>query len=1097
MRVTQLESRSEQEYGARRKRRSLTVHRFKLRVHLVTVVAAAAASYGVATASPDGSSVRTLRMRAGSSHAAPARVRLAMKKQPAPTPAPAPTPDQPAPPEGGTPAPTPPEGGTPAPAPTPPPEGTAPAPEGTAPAGNTDEELAKMAAEAEKAAETGEGTVGSEVIEVTGSLVDRKTLDTPAPVQVLDRQTLQSTGEQNVGTILQFIPAQFGGSTVNINNGGDGSTRVSLRGLGTQRTLVLLNGRRMVPSGLGADSSVDLSVLPTAMIERIEILKDGASAIYGSDAIGGVVNVITRKDFSGTEASLYTGETSHSDGFTYDASIVTGATSSKGNVIFSAGYTQQDPIFAGDRDFSRSKLSFSYKPSSYGKISEAGSFTIPNGELDVMDGADPAVVGAGNALWNSLQAACPSGFCTRDNNNAPWRDLNTDGNSDSGKGDLYNFQPVNYLRVPLRKYNVFTQGTYKLSDHINAEFEGLYVNRANSVQLASEPVQLQGYNQPLIIDRNSIYNPFARDVTDYGRRLVESGPRRDQYNVDMFRLVGGLQGEIPEDAPALKNWKWELSYNFGRTQATDIHQGSLIVSHMATALGPSYYDATGAPKCGTPMNPGPADCVPLNLLGTAGSITPDQLRYIEYTGTTTGYSDQKTALAQAHGQLAKTPWDGDIALAVGADYRKESGAFVPDPLVSTGDTTNPPQQPTSGAYDVAEAFGELSIVPVTNRKAAKYLELDGAFRAYDYNTFGSGATWKGSVLYKVPQGIAVRGTYSTAFRAPSVGELYGGQAQSFPSAVDPCDTSMGAPSNPTVVHNCYAPVSQGGDGLPMNLNVPNPSMQLKSLVGGNPNLQPETANILTGGIVIEPSAVKGLGVTLDYFKIKLDQAISVLGAQTILDQCYASTNRQFCNLITRNPQTHGINLIQDTNQNVNTLDTSGIDFSIGYNHDAGKLGRWRLMFDGTYLMTYDQVTPQGKQYGIGNPDLGAMTSRVRTTTTVMWGKGGFNGGFTVHEIGGGKECGPVSDCSKNEAGVYKGSAKQGGTSRGIDYAATGDIFLSYSVKNSVGVTTIAGGVNNVADSPPPWIYSGFAGNSDQTIYDYMGRFGYLRLTQTF
>src|SRR6185437_2411164 len=281
--------------------------------------------------------------------------------------------------------------------------------------------------------------------------------------------------------------AQFGGSTVNINNGGDGSTRVSLRGLGTQSTLVLLNGRRMVPSGLGADSSVDLSVLPSAMIERIEVLKDGASAIYGSDAIGGVVNVITRKDFNGTEASLYTGETSHGDGFTYDASIVTGATSSKGNVIFSAGYTQQDPVFAGDRDFSRSKLSFDYDPATYGTISEAGSATAANGLLDWNDGftaADgPQYVG--NALWQSLATLCPSGFCSRDNNSSPYRDFNFDGNMDSGKGDLYNFQPLNYLRVPMRKYNVFTQGTYKLSDHVNAEFEGMYVNRSNGVQLAS------------------------------------------------------------------------------------------------------------------------------------------------------------------------------------------------------------------------------------------------------------------------------------------------------------------------------------------------------------------------------------------------------------------------------------------------------------------------------------------------------------------------------------------------------------------------------------------------------------------------------------
>jgi len=947
-----------------------------------------------------------------------------------------------------------------------------------------------MAAEAEKAAETGEGTVGSEVIEVTGSLVDRKTLDTPAPVQVLDRETLKATGENNIGTVLQFLPAQFGGATVNINNGGDGSTRVNLRGIGTKRSLVLMNGRRMVPSGLGADSSVDLSMIPLAMIERIEILKDGASAIYGSDAIGGVMNIITRKDFRGTEVSLYTGETSHSDGFTYDISMVTGSGNDKANVVFAADYSDQRAVMAGDRDFSKSKLSFDFAPDTYGDIAGAGSGTIPNGLLRWKDKQKPENVGVGNALWASLATTCPSGVCTRDSMNMPFRDFNGGGNSDVGEGDLYNFQPLNYVRVPLRKYNLFTQGSYKLSDHITAEAEGMYSHRTNSTQLAPEPVITNGYDQPIVITRDSIYNPFDRDVVLFNRRLVEGGNRFDQFDVDSFRLVVGLNGDIPEDAPALKNWKWEVSYNAGRTAATDVHSGSVIVSHLARAVGPSYQDADGSTHCGTVDDPGPADCVPVNLLGTAGQITGNQLPYILYTGVTSGYSDQKTALAQAHGQLAKTPWDGDIALAVGADYRKESGAFTPDPLVSTGDTSNPAQKPTAGKYNVAEAFAELSIVPVTNRKAAKYVELDGAVRAYDYDTFGSGVTGKASALYKAPQGVSVRGTYSSAFRAPNIGELYAGNADSFPNAVDPCDTEGGktVPSNPTIRQNCYGSMASGGEGLPMDLNNPNPAGQLKTSVGGNPKTGAETATALTAGIVIEPTAVKGLAATLDYFKIKIDNAISTIGAQVILDECYTQSVRQYCDKITRDPNTHEIKRIVDTTTNVGGVDTSGIDFSIGYNHEHPKAGRFRVSFDGTYLLTYDQRTAVNTIYGIGVFDLGVMASRVRTNTTFMWGKGGLNAGVTIHEIGGGKEC-ENNDCRP-----------QGDTPaarRGIDYAATGDIFASYSVKDAIGTTSISGGINNVADSPPPWIYAGFAGNSDQTVYDYLGRFAYVRLTQAF
>lgn len=1069
------------------------MHRFKLRVHLVTVVAAAAASYGVATASPDGSSVRTLRMRAGS-HAAPARVRLAMKKQPTPTPAPTPTPDQPTPtpdqpappPEGGTPPPT------PEPTPTPPPEATPPPDNGTAPAGNTDEELAKMAAEAEKAAENGEGTVGSEVIEVTGSLVDRKTLDTPAPVTVIDREILKASGMTNVGSILQTLPAQSNGVTVAYNNGGDGSTRVNLRGLGTARTLVLLNGRRMVPSGLGADSSVDLNVIPLAMVERVEVLKDGASAIYGSDAIGGVVNVITRNDFKGTEATLYTGGTSHGDGYTYDASIVTGASSNKGNVVFSAGYSQQDPIFAGDRDFSHGQLSFNFSAAKYGTIKGNGSSATPNGLLDWDDGVDPSIAGAGNAAWADLMNACDSGICTRDTLNGPYRNFNTGGNSDQigpdgkPKGDLYNFQPENYLTIPLRRYNMFSTGTYKLSDHVNAQFEALYVNRKSDQSLAPEPLFF-GDSAP-VIDRGSIYNPFDRDIYDFRRRFVEAGDRVFKQNVDTFRIVAGLTGEIPEDAPALKNWKWEVSFNYGRTQATNVNVGSLIKSHLANAVGPSYYDSDGVPRCGTPMQPGPSDCVPLNVLGGAGSADPAALKYLQYTGIAFGFNDQKTMLAQAHGQLAKTPWDGDIALALGADYRKEAGGYQPDPLTSTGDTTTNAQEPTGGDYNVGEAFGELSVVPVTNRALAKYVELDGAFRAYDYNTFGSGVTWKASALYKIPQGLAIRGTYSTAFRSPSIAELFSGQSDNFPNVPDPCDTSNG-PLDSNVAAECAR------EGVPATYV--NPSVQQRSRIGGNPALQPEKADVLTGGIVFEPNKVKGLAMTLDYYKIKITNSISALGETTILSECYSNASHSNCDKIVRNPLTHHIDYISNLNTNVGGDDASGLDYAVSYDHDYGAPGRFRFLWEGTYLLTQDEITADRKIYGIGVYDLGAFP-RYKNNFAVIWGKGHLGAGANLRTISGFKECGSASvtnDCSRQDQMQDNGTFYFG--RRGVDNNITGDIFVNFSTKDALGTTTLAIGVNNVADTPPPFVYQGFYANSDASTYDFMGRFMYARLSQMF
>jgi len=939
-----------------------------------------------------------------------------------------------------------------------------------------------MAAEAEKAASTSEGTVGSEVIEVTGSLVDRKTLDTPAPVSVIDRTTMKATGLANIGDILQQLPAQSNAININFNNGGDGSTRVDLRGLGSARTLVLLNGRRVVPGGIGANASVDLNVIPMAVIERIEVLKDGASAIYGSDAIGGVVNVITRPDIKGTETTLYTGTTSHGDGAIYDASFVTGTSSSKGSVMFSAGYTQQEPVWAGDRDYSKADLGFDYDTK---MTYENGSTATPSGLLVWDDGTGLT----GNALYDQLQVDCPSGYCTGGaNTQSGWRDFSFDGNSDTGMGDLYNYQPQNYLRTPLRRYSVFSQGKYNLSKHMRAIYEALYVNRKSDTKLAPEPLFYDIYG--ITISQDSIYNPFGRDIYVYRRRLLEGGDRADNFNVDTFRLVAGIEGEIPETAPALKNWKYELTYNYGRTQASDLWTGSLILSHLAAESGPSFVDGNGVATCGTPTNPGPAGCVPINVMGQAtglykGSVTPDMLKYLQYTGLSGGFNDQKTVLAQAHGRLAKTPWDGDIALAVGADYRKEAGGFSPDPLAATGDTTTNATEPTHGSYDVSEAFAELSVVPVTNRKAAKYVEFDGAVRGYDYSTFGSGATWKVSGIYKVPQGVSVRGTYSTAFRAPGISDLYSGQSDNYNNVSDPCDTTNGPVTNPIVRANCMA------DGLDPD-TFTDPQTQLRSKVGGNPDVKPEKANVYTAGLVIEPEPVKGLALTFDYFNIKITNAISSLGESVILNTCYAQTNRENCDLITRNPNNNAITLIKNIETNVGGNETSGLDFAASYDHDFGSPGRFRFHLEGTYLLKYNLLTAQGTIFGLGVYDLGVFP-RWKSNFSTTWGKGGLGAGFNIRYIGGFKEC-EDDDCRRQlQADGTVAEPNQ----RTVDSNMTADLYASYSLKNALGTTTISGGVNNLLDQTPPFIDNGFYANSDASSYDFQGRYLYLRLQQTF
>ncbi|MCE9579209.1 MAG: TonB-dependent receptor [Deltaproteobacteria bacterium] len=950
-----------------------------------------------------------------------------------------------------------------------------------------------MAAEAEAAAENSDGTVGGEVIEVTGSLVDRKTLDTPAPVSVVDREIMQASGLTNVGDILQKLPSQSNAINANFNNGGDGSTRINLRGLGANRTLVLMNGRRIVPGGTGADSSVDLAVIPIAAIERIEILKDGASAIYGSDAIGGVVNVITRSDFKGTEVTGYTGLAQASgskngaDGQTYDVSVATGTASSKGSIMMAAQYSQTQPIFAGDREFGRTDLDFDYTATDPAdQIVENGSGTIPEGRIKWKDGQPDT----GNALWDSLSGKCASGFCVNDGMGG-YRNYNGGGNSDSGKGDLYNFQPENYLVTPLRRYNVFADGTYHFNSHVNGKIEMLYVNRKSNQSLAPEPLVFDSFG--VTISKDSIYNPFERNVYVYRRRFLEGGDRLFKQNVDTFRTVVGLEGDIPEDAPALKNWKWDVSYNYGRTQAISINQGNLILSHLANAVGPSFIDPdTGTPTCGSPGAPGPADCVPLNILGpaSANAVTPEMLKYLQYTGVGTGFNDQKTMLAQAHGQVAKTPWGGDVAVGVGADYRQEAGGSQSEPLAATGDSTNGANAPTAGKYNVAEAFAELSIVPVTNRKLAKYVEIDGAIRGFNYSTFGSGTTWKVGALYKIPQGISLRGTYSTAFRAPSIADLYSGAADSFPEAVDPCDNAIdeAGVTDPIIKANCAA------DGVPADLS--DGSTQLRSTVGGSTKVKPEKAKVLTAGIVVEPEKVKGLSVTLDYFNADITNAITSLGVPVILSQCYTrgtGDQRQNCDLIKRNPVTHTISIIDDRQTNVGGNKTSGLDYAISYDRAFDKPGRFRINIEGTYLFKYNLITGIGTIFGRGVYDLGVFP-RLKNNVSLIWGKGNLGAGATVRYIQGFKEC-DGDDC----AGKLKieGTATEPKPWRDVNSNTTMDLFVTYGWKNLVGRTSVSAGVNNVADTKPPFIYAGFLANSDASTYDYMGRFFYVRASQSF
>jgi outer membrane receptor protein involved in Fe transport len=996
----------------------------------------------------------------------------------------------------------------------------------------------------------------TEEIVVTGSRIRRKDLTTPAPVTVISREQVTASGKVSIGDFLQALPEQGNAINTQFNNGGDGATRISLRGLGSARTLVLLNGRRMVPGGTGADASVDLNSIPTAAVERIEVLKDGASAVYGSDAIAGVVNIITRKGFKGTEASAFGGVSQHGDGQTYDLNVTTGQAGDRGNVVFSAGYYKQQSVFAGDRDFSKFQLFFDPSSSDcptgpsggcVGKPGEilVGSGTIPAGRIVLSSsqvGKAQALTGnaavdakltaynalvTGNPKTSSFIACLPgevNAKCVAFPNGDRYRPYNGSGLPEIG-GDQYNFQPQNYNVTPAQRISLYSIGDLSLGSSARGYYEASFVNRQSEQLLAAEPLLTDG--EGVVVSKDNIYNPFGVDIGGVRRRLLEFGNRVTDQDISTFRVVGGIDGTLPEEFGPAHGWFWDLSLNFGRTEEAGTKNGNVYLRNLAQALGPSMPDPkTGAPICvetagqaGTVI-PG---CVPLNLFSgaayntttgaaTAGTITPDQVTGLTFTGVDRGINQMTAVQANTSGELFSLFADRPVGLALGYEYRLVYGAFIPDPITVAGETSGNKGLITKGGYHVNEGYAELSIPIVSNLPLAENVEATAAARVFNYSTFGSDWTYKFGARWSPIHDVTFRGTYSTAFRAPSVGDLFGGQADNFASLTDPCagfvagrKGSADIPVGTPLYNACLA---QGGANVPNNHD---DQTQLRSRVGGNPKLTPETAKVFTAGVVLQPSMVRGFSMTVDYYNFNVNNAISAIGESVILNSCV--TSGKYCDHIQRDPATGRITQILNLGANVGGELTDGIDVSLRYALPTD-FGRFGFIIDGTWLHRFDVTEADGSVlkgrgvYDLGSGVNGGVYPAFKANGGVTFGLAGLNLGVTEKFIGSYWECadGNLGDGVMDGAGLCRttftpdGQVAQSGfadAARKVQPYFQTDLYASYGLNTGFGKTTLAVGLNNAFNVSPPKVYNAFTPTSDPSAYDFMGRFFWGRLTQTF
>ena len=903
--------------------------------------------------------------------------------------------------------------------------------------------------------DTGQVEYVLEELTVTGSRIRGEAEGSTAPVVILAREEIRAKGLASVGDVLQSLTVQSNATNTQANYGGDGATRISLRGLGAQRTLVLVNGRRFVPGGLGADAAVDLNSLPSTVIERIEVLKDGASAVYGSDAVGGVVNVITRTDLDGVEFESYQGISSAGDGAAIDLGFTAGIRRERGNILFSAGYHDQRPVWTYERSFSESDKSYNWAKND-GSFTTSGSSATPEGHILDQSGD------AGNAAWQAVNAAAGAG--AGDYHLDPvagWRPFSYAGNSLDGTGDLYNYQPENYIYTPQKRYTTFLGGTHRLSDRLRPYFEVVYTNRQSEQKLA--PTPLFTNDEGITVSAGNRYNAFGRDFVDVRRRFVETGNRIFNQDLSTFRIVLGMKS-------GLAGFDSDVFFAFGRTSGTTVNRGRFIRSNLMKALGPDE-ECTGS-------------CVPLDILHGAGTITPEMLAYIQYTGVARGYTQQKILQWNLTGDLADLS-HGPLSVAAGVSSRWESGAYTPDPITASGNTTGFRTEATEGSFAVQALYGETRL-PVYHGNGVGF-HLTAAGRAFRYDTFGSGLTYETGASVELPRGLVLRATYSNAFRAPNIAEMFLGANDVFPLVGDPCSTVDEAGNSRELTgqqkQHCAAA------GIPPGFR--DSRAQLRAREGGSTDLDPEKAGMITAGMSYRPDFLPDLQLNLNYYRNRIEDEIGSLPAGIILSNCYSQDNPANCDQVVRNADTKLISHIVQTNTNVGETETAGIDLEVGFNGNTS-WGVLSARLDSNLLIKYGQILPAGGGTEVikarGYYDVGVFPRwRHAASLDLKWRRA--SAGLTWEYVGGFVEC-EDNDCK----GLYRSDVVERPAFRDVESNSVLGLRGTYRLFTGAGGTVLTLGMNNVFNQPPAVIFNGLLGTSDFTAYDFMGRYLYFRLS---
>jgi iron complex outermembrane receptor protein len=875
-------------------------------------------------------------------------------------------------------------------------------------------------------------------VEVIGSRI-RRAVDTEPtqPVTTLTRADIEQTGLTTTFDIINHISASDGSglSTVTTQtNGSDGTQTVSLRNLGAQRTLVLVDGKRWATDSNGI---VDLSSIPVAIIERIEVLKDGASAIYGSDAVAGVINIITRKKYDGAQVGWYYGQTTRGDGSQNAEDVTIGAVGERSSGVIAVSRSEQKAIFAGDRERSRvstfgcAELLEGF-PQTTSNTRDAGAFAKRRagacgsgfGQFGRFFG--PGVGGV--TLNNSFTAGNWQVDPLLAHATAPGTKP-----SDFHKAtplDRYNFSPVNYLQQPATRNNLFLSGRFDITDNISAYARASYTQRQSSQQLAQVPTSLStsggfGPQWAFGASGQSVFNPFGTpgnrpDLTTILYRNVPVGPRHNNYDFNTLSGTAGVQGSF---SFADRNFDWDVYAQYNSNRNTKIGEHYINLFNLQKSLGPSFADGAGL-HCGTP-GAIIGGCVPYNIFGgpTVGvgnqyvrsdnpllkyTVTAADaaamINYISYTQVATNAIKGINYGGNISGEILPLP-GGMLSFAAGFETRRENAIFQPDTLVASGGSSDNFTEPTSGHTKVDEYYFELDAPLLKDVMFAKELEFNAAVRKSNYKAGGlvgvnnvstspgAPTNYKFSVRWKPFNDLLLRGSYGDTFRAPSVNDLFSGGSENFPTASDPCNTARYG--NLTAAGQAVCTAGHVPTGGVEQLNV-----QIRGLAGGNPFLKPEHGKNLTYGFVWSPSwsLLNGLNVTVDYWRINLKDALSTLGTQSILDFCYLGDgvvgpgDPKYCTKVVR-VANGSVQEVRTSQFNASTLKVDGVDFGVTYKYDTTNWGNFGLKWDTTYNR---HETQDGVDFiGIYN---GTPNWKYRSVATLDWKRGDWDAAWTMRYV---------------------------------------------------------------------------------------------------